>query len=176
MKKLSNITGRPIKEVLDMWSMYHGLMGEVSMNLTLPEWTKEFFPNGTLLDAAFLEYRLLNWNNKLQRLNGGTRGIIIPVVCSSNFLGNIEFFNALVCYISGVMLKRMIDDMRDVVNGTITRARKISLFSGHELNVAAFLITLGLFKPHVPEYSSAVIIELIRRDDVHYVKVHCATT
>ena len=49
--------------------------------------------------------------------------------------------------------------------------RKMFLYSGHETNIAALLQTLGVYKPHVPEYTSAVIIELYEINTRHYVKV-----
>ncbi|XP_029665028.1 venom acid phosphatase Acph-1-like [Formica exsecta] len=47
---------------------------------------------------------------------------------------------------------------------------KIYLYSGHETNVASMLHAFNLYKPHVPEYSSAVILELLQQDKQHYVK------
>lgn len=37
---------------------------------------------------------------------------------------------------------------------------KIFLYSGHENNLINILAALNLFKPHVPRYSAAVIVEL----------------
>lgn len=77
--------------------------------------------------------------------------------------------------LSGVLLKQIIDDMIAVAdNGTSTDTHKINLFSGHEHNVAALLNALGLYEPHVPQYSSAVIIELVRYKKAYYVRV-CLT-
>lgn len=42
---------------------------------------------------------------------------------------------------------------------------KIYLYSGHENNVINILAALDLFKPHVPKYSAAVIIELHYLED-----------
>lgn len=51
--------------------------------------------------------------------------------------------------------------------------RKMFLFSGHENNVINILAVLGVFEPHVPKYSAAVVIELHHIPDVetHAVKV-----
>lgn len=51
--------------------------------------------------------------------------------------------------------------------------RKMFLFSGHENNVINMLAAMNLFEPHVPKYSSAVIIELhyLEDEDKHVVKV-----
>jgi len=48
---------------------------------------------------------------------------------------------------------------------------KIYLYSGHETNIASLLHAFNVYKPHVPEYSSAVILELYQFGKEHYVKV-----
>lgn len=48
---------------------------------------------------------------------------------------------------------------------------KIYLYSGHETNIASLLHAFGVYKPHVPEYSSAIILELLELDKEYYVKV-----
>lgn len=142
LNELTIKTGRPITDVQSMLNLYHGLTAEKSMQLKLPKWTKKFFPDGPLLEAANLVPQICSWNNLLKRLSGG------------------------------VFLKRIIDDMKAVVvNDTSSEARKINLFSGHWYNVAAILNALGLFVPHMPQYSSAVIVELIRHKKIHYVKI-----
>lgn len=47
------------------------------------------------------------------------------------------------------------------------------LFSGHENNVINILAVLGVYTPHVPKYSAAVVIELHHIPDKlnHAVKV-----
>lgn len=67
------------------------------------------------------------------------------------------------------MLRNIVDTMLSVVNGT-NNEKKIDIFSGHESNIVSLLYTLGIFKPHVPEYSSAIFIELHRAEQ-YYVKV-----
>lgn len=63
--------------------------------------------------------------------------------------------------------------MRKVEDGTMEKNRRINLYSGHETNIAALLQTLGIFKPHVPEFSSAVILEFVQSswNKKYYVKV-----
>ncbi|KAH0944673.1 hypothetical protein HN011_009464 [Eciton burchellii] len=48
---------------------------------------------------------------------------------------------------------------------------KIYLYSGHETNIASLLHAFNVYKPHVPEYSSAVILELYQFGKEHYVKL-----
>lgn len=71
-----------------------------------------------------------------------------------------------------MLLRNIIDNMYDIIDSRITAGRRINLFSGHETNVASFLLTLGVYTPHVPQYSSGVIVELLNNQtDVYYVKV-----
>lgn len=65
----------------------------------------------------------------------------------------------------------MIEEMKKVKDGSADKNRKINLYSGHGTNIVAILQTLGIFKPHVPEYSSAVILEFLELNHKYYVKV-----
>lgn len=60
--------------------------------------------------------------------------------------------------------------MKAVKNGTLSNT-KIYLYSGHETNVATMLHAFNVYSPHVPEYSSAVILELLQENNQYYVKV-----
>lgn len=73
--------------------------------------------------------------------------------------------------ILGPLLRIFTKHMLDVVSGTQKKKRKIYLFSGHESNIASVLHALQLYYPHVPEYSSSIIMELHNIEGTHYVKV-----
>lgn len=60
--------------------------------------------------------------------------------------------------------------MNGVINGTL-KDRKINLFSGHDVNVAALLYALNIFDYQTPKFSSSVIIELHEKDGQFFVKV-----
>ena len=45
---------------------------------------------------------------------------------------------------------------------------KLFLYSVHELNIVAMLKTLNIQKPHIPNYSSAIIVELLEDDSGKY--------
>lgn len=62
----------------------------------------------------------------------------------------------------------MIEQMLKVEQGLMDKNRRINLYSGHETNIAAVLQSLGVYKPHVPEYTSAVILELVQTMDTKY--------
>lgn len=48
---------------------------------------------------------------------------------------------------------------------------KIYLYSGHETNIATLLHAFNVYQPHVPEYASAVILELLEQDKQYYTRV-----
>ena len=124
-----------------MYFLYHTLMAEKSMNLSLPNWARNIFPYGRLLDGINLEYELFGYNTEMRRLNGG------------------------------MFLRKFTDDMTSYKNKVLDQRSKLFLYSGHETNVAAVLQVLGIYTPHVPEYSSAVFVELHEENREYYVKV-----
>lgn len=75
------------------------------------------------------------------------------------------------CTVSGPMIRAMTDNMIAAQNPTAAPNTKIHLYSGHETNIASMLHALGVYKPHVPEYSSAIILELQQIGQEYYVKV-----
>lgn len=77
----------------------------------------------------------------------------------------------IVVSVSGPFLRIITKSFLDVVTGTQKRDVMMNLFSGHESNVAAVLHALNVYYPHVPEYSSAVVMELHHIRNNYYVKV-----
>lgn len=71
MQALSHYTGKNITNTNQMYYLYHDLMAEKSMNLSLPKWTRSLFPYGSLWEATILEYDIVSYNDELKRLNGG---------------------------------------------------------------------------------------------------------
>ncbi|XP_051168234.1 venom acid phosphatase Acph-1-like isoform X3 [Leptopilina boulardi] len=140
-KNLTNWTGKKIKSALDMYFIYHTLECENFMNLTLPPWTIGVYPDGDLLKGSVLEYKIMNYNKTMIRQNGG------------------------------MLVKKFIEDMKKVKNGTMDRKRKIMLYSAHDINIAAVLKALNVYYPHVPKFSSAVIVELHLKNQEYFVKV-----
>ena len=58
--------------------------------------------------------------------------------------------------------------MNSVKNGSMDKNRKMILYSGHDLNIVAVLSALGVFDPHLPKFSSAVILELISINSINF--------
>lgn len=68
--KLSQITGLKIKDFDDVQSLYSTLRAEDALNLTLPQWTKQYYPD-VLLPLTEFSYVVNAYNDKLKRLKGG---------------------------------------------------------------------------------------------------------
>ncbi|XP_023288233.1 venom acid phosphatase Acph-1 isoform X2 [Orussus abietinus] len=58
----------------------------------------------------------------------------------------------------GVLVKRFLENMG--VNGTVNMERKLYLYSGHEINVAAFNRVLDIKEPVIPTFGTAMMVEL----------------
>ncbi|XP_033225865.1 venom acid phosphatase Acph-1-like [Belonocnema kinseyi] len=144
-KHLSKWTGKKIKSSLDIYRIYTTLECEKFMNLKLPSWTEGVYPDGDLLKGTLLEFDRMNHSQSMRRRNGGR------------------------------LIKKCKEDMDSVVHGFMDKNRKIIIYGAHDLNIVAVLKSLGVFFPHVPKFSSAVILELYHMDKPHkhyYVKVN----
>ena len=71
MADLSEWTGKSIRSSLDMYLIYMALESENHLNLTLPDWTKGVYPSGDLFNGTVLEYKTMNYNEDMRRINGG---------------------------------------------------------------------------------------------------------
>ncbi|KAJ8664795.1 hypothetical protein QAD02_006457 [Eretmocerus hayati] len=141
MNQLSELTGKNISKPINMYRIYHLLISEAAMNLTLPSWAKEMFPNGILYNGTILAYEIMNYNEQLKKLNGGR------------------------------FLYTVMNTMKDIEKNASDENLRVHLYSGHENNVAAVLQALDVYEPHVPEYSSSVIIEVHELNSELYIKV-----
>ncbi|XP_076385518.1 venom acid phosphatase [Megachile rotundata] len=141
MKNLTAWTGKNITTPWDMYYMYHTLMAEYSLGLTLPDWAYTVFPNGELWNGTVYAYDAACATTLLQRLSGGP------------------------------YLRDVTKIMLNVITGKPGNEKKIHLYSGHESNIAAVMHCLQVYYPHVPEYSSALILELHKIEYDYYVKV-----
>ncbi|XP_034942518.1 venom acid phosphatase Acph-1-like [Chelonus insularis] len=139
LKNLTNLTGKLINTSTDMYDLYNSLSAQKSMGLELPRWAEDMIPDGPLLDGILFNYKIVHYNEKLLRLNGG------------------------------MILRHLVENMKNIQQNKKTP--KVHLLSGHETNVVAILNTLKVFKPHVPEYSSAVVVELLQNNTSYFVKI-----
>lgn len=141
MRQLTEWTGKNISTPLDMYYLYHTLMAEYSLGLPLPSWTRQIFPDGELLNGTVFAYDIASSTPTLKKLYAGP------------------------------YLRQVTTTMLDFVTGASENERKLYLYSGHETNIAALLQALNLYKPHVPAYSSSIILELHEIDNDYFVKV-----
>ncbi|XP_057337524.1 lysosomal acid phosphatase-like [Microplitis mediator] len=141
MRNLTLLTGKNISSPFDLLLLYNVLMAESSMGLPLDKWATEIFPHGLLLDGTVLDYEIKNSNENLKRLRGG------------------------------MLLRNITDSMMGVINGSGNTDKIMTIFSGHDTNVASLLFIFGAYTPHMPEYSSSVMVELLNNSTDYYVRV-----
>ncbi|GAB1867867.1 Prostatic acid phosphatase [Camponotus japonicus] len=139
MSKLTELTGKNIEKPLDLHFLHNTFVTESSMNLTLPEWVHDYFPDGPLFDTIVFAYNITGFTPLIRKLLAG------PMIRA--------------------ILNNMITGKNPIPSNT-----KLYLYSGHDINIAAMLQAFKLYKPHVPEYSSAVILELLEQNKQYYVK------
>lgn len=72
---------------------------------------------------------------------------------------------------TGMLLRNITDTMMGVINGWGNADKKMTIFSGHDTNVASLLFIFGAYTPHMPEYSSSVMVELLNNSTDYYVRV-----
>lgn len=93
-------------------------------------------------EIILLEYDIRSYTTQLKRLNGG------------------------------FLVKRFIDNMNPRGDPNNKPSRKIYIYSGHEINIAAFAKVHNMSKPRLPDYGSAFIVEKLRdENDNVYIKV-----
>lgn len=73
-------------------------------------------------------------------------------------------------FFAGTLLRKIINDMDGVMNGTL-QDRKINIFSGHDINMAALLHALNIYEDIMPKYTSCIMIELHEKNGKFFVKV-----
>lgn len=164
MDRLTKLTGKEIKSMRDVLILHSTLDCENSMNLTIPEWGKEYLNNGQLSAVGNFQVELRNYNKMLKKLNGGKFKMMYEI--------HVQFFGYfLYLSILGVLVRKMIDDMIAAKNGTLEKGRKIIMYSAHDLNLGGQILTLGIAEPHIPKYTSSVILELYKNNEAYFVQV-----
>ncbi|KAL0113399.1 hypothetical protein PUN28_012514 [Cardiocondyla obscurior] len=150
MNNLTQLTGKKIEKPLDIYYLYHTFVAESSMNFTLPEWAYDYFPYGLLFNATVAGYDIANFTPLLRKLYSGP--IIRAITENMLAVQNAEW------------------NSTNHKNKNLT-STKIYLYSGHETNIASLLHAFNVYTPHIPEYSSAIILELLQQNHQYYVKL-----
>lgn len=73
----------------------------------------------------------------------------------------------------GQLLGKILSDAEAMINNQFSpMTQRISLFSGHEYNIAHLLLALGVFSPpQWPNYGSYIILELHEMNGIYGYKV-----
>lgn len=129
-EELSNLTGMTIATPDDVNSLYSTLKAEETMNLTLPYWTKKYYPD-KLIPLTMYDFQLNTYNDMLKRLKGGPmiKKIIYDMLAKKEKTLNPE-------------------------------TRKMFMYVGHDSTVVTLLDVLHIWNNQMPEYNIMIMIEL----------------
>lgn len=112
------------------------------MNLTLPEWTKDYYPD-KLVPLTLYDFQLNVYNDALKRLKGGP------------FLKKIA---------TDMLAKRD--------NTLEPEARKMFMYIGHDSTVVTLLDVMHIWNNQMPHYNIMTMIELHEDRDGWNVQVN----
>ncbi|XP_018314614.1 prostatic acid phosphatase isoform X2 [Mycetomoellerius zeteki] len=128
--ELSNFTGMPIMTVDDVSSLYATLSAEEYMNLALPEWTKDYYPD-KLIPLTLFELQLNTYRDEFRRLKGG------PMLK--------KFTDDMLAKRRGILQPE---------------ERKMFMYIGHDSTIVTLLDTLHIWYNQLPYYNIMTMIEL----------------
>ncbi|KAH0950755.1 hypothetical protein HN011_003383 [Eciton burchellii] len=128
--ELTNYTGMPIKTIDDVSSLYSTLVAEEQMNITLPEWTKNYYPD-KLIPLTLYELQLNTYNDEFRRLKGG------PMLKK--------------------IIDDMIAKKESILQ---PKKRKMFMYVGHDSTIITLLDTMHIWYNQMPYYNIMTIIEL----------------
>ncbi|XP_076257186.1 prostatic acid phosphatase-like isoform X1 [Rhynchophorus ferrugineus] len=127
---LTTITGKIVKDFDDVQDIFSTLRAEESFNVTLPEWTRNYYPD-KMLGPTIFSYILNAWNDKMNRLKGG--------VLLKKIFGDWE-------------------SRADGTISPATR--KAFLYVGHDSTIVNLMRTLKVWDAQLPDYSITILLEL----------------
>lgn len=130
---LTTITGMAIKTPDDVQSLYSTLKAETEFGLSLPEWTKEYYPD-KLLPMTTLSYVLNVYNDELKRLKGG------------------PFLKKTLSEWEAVIAS----------DETKAKNRKMFVYAGHDSTVVNVLSAFNVWKEQFPGYAIMALFELYK--------------
>ncbi|XP_053997859.1 lysosomal acid phosphatase-like isoform X1 [Hylaeus anthracinus] len=145
-EELTNLTGMVISTPDDVSSLYATLMAEEQMNLTLPDWIEDYYPD-RLLPLTLYDFQLNTYNDSLRRFKGGP------------FLKKI---------VTDML------DKKD--NSLEPEGRKMFMYVGHDSTVVTLLDALHVWNNQLPHYNIMTMIELHENKDGWNVQVYLRNT
>ncbi|XP_043258395.1 prostatic acid phosphatase-like isoform X2 [Colletes gigas] len=134
-EELTNLTGMVISTPDDVGSLYGTLTAEKQMNLSLPDWTKDYYPD-KLIPLTMYDFRLNVFNDLLRRLKGGP------------FLKKI---------VTDMLAKKD--------NTLEPEERKMFMYIGHDSTIVTLLDVMHVWNNQMPHYNIMTIIELHENKD-----------
>jgi len=116
-------------KLVELFISYCGKL-QVQMNITLPEWTKNYYPD-KLIPLTLYELQLNTYNDEFRRLKGG------PMV-----------------------KKIIDDMIAKKENTLQPKKRKMFMYVGHDSTIISLLDTMHIWYNQMPYYNIMTIIEL----------------
>lgn len=116
------------------------------MNLTLPEWTKDYYPD-KLIPLTLYDFQLNVYNDDLKKLKGGP------------FLKKI---------VSDMLAKKN--------NNLEPEERKMFMYVGHDSTIVTLMDLMHVWNNQMPHYNIMVMIELHEKNGGWNVQVNYSIT
>ncbi|XP_006564906.1 lysosomal acid phosphatase isoform X2 [Apis mellifera] len=145
-KELTNLTGMVISTPNDVNSLYGTLTAEKHMNLILPKWTKNYYPD-KLIPLTLYDFQLNVYNDFLKRLKGGP------------FLKKI---------ITDMLAKKN--------NTLKPEVRKMFMYIGHDSTIVTLMDVMHVWNNQMPNYNIMIMIELHENNDEWNVQIFLRNT
>ncbi|CAK9801459.1 Testicular acid phosphatase homolog [Anthophora plagiata] len=145
-EELTNLTGMVISTPGDVGSLYGTLTAEKHMNLTLPKWTDNYYPD-KLVPLTLYDFQLNVYNDLLKKLKGGP------------FLKKI---------ITDMLTKKD--------NTLEPETRKMFMYIGHDSTIVTLLDVMQVWNSQMPYYNIMIMIELHETNDGWNVQVFLRNT
>ncbi|XP_050298653.1 venom acid phosphatase Acph-1-like [Anthonomus grandis grandis] len=140
-KYLSEKTGESFSSAFQVFSLYFSLLTQKEYGYPLEDWVIPIWPD-VFVRIAVDNYYILTNTTSLKQGSGGA------------------------------LLKKILRDSRAKIKGTISPSDlKMYLYSGHDLNIATMLLTLGVFDEKIPSYGSHILFELHLVNGVYGFKI-----
>ncbi|KAM3968860.1 prostatic acid phosphatase [Aphomia sociella] len=148
MNYLSAHTGEKVTDYNHINNIYHTLYIEELYNFTLPNWTKNVYPD-KLLDPSGYSFSVPTALPILARLKVGP------------LLGHI--------------IKQMVNVVEYDNARRKEKEVNVSIFSGHDITISNVLNSLGMFDMNCPQYTSTIFFELIH-DKTYFIRISYRNT
>ncbi|XP_074039574.1 prostatic acid phosphatase isoform X2 [Leptinotarsa decemlineata] len=131
-RELTEITGQKVEDFDGVQDIYSTLMAEEAFNLTLPDWTKNYYPK-KMFTPTVKSFILNVYTDKMNRLKGGVLLKKLLEDWTSKSEGSIK-----------------------------QKTKKAFLYGGHDSTVVNILRALKVWDDQFPGYAITVLFELYK--------------